>query len=260
MRKFFALMAIVSLTGTASAAVKTQVVDYKFDGITLKGFLAFDEAVKEKRPGILLVHEWWGLNDYAKKRAEMLAELGYVAFCADMYGDGKTTEHPKEASTMAATVRKNVDIWRGRAEAALKLLKERPEVDAKKTAAIGYCFGGSTALQLALAGNDLSAVVSFHGALPTPSVDDAKKITCKVLICHGADDAFIPEANIKKFRSSLDEAKVSYQFESYPDAVHSFTVKGIDDKGVKGLAYNEAADKKSWEQMQTLFKDVFGKK
>jgi dienelactone hydrolase len=247
------------LAGTAGAAVKTKDIEYDHGGTKFKGYLAYDDAAKEKRPGVLVVHEWWGLDDYAKRRATQLAELGYVAFCPDMYGGGKVVEHPKEAGKMAQTVRMNVKDWQERAAAGLKVLTSQEQVDATKLAAIGYCFGGSTCLQLAYTGADLKAVVTFHAALPTPTPDQAKAIKAKVLVCHGADDKFIPQDAIDKFKAALDAAKVDYKFESYPGAVHSFTVKEADAKKIDGMAYNEAADKKSWQQMQDLFKTTLGK-
>jgi dienelactone hydrolase len=251
---------LLLLAGPAPGEVKTKTIAYEHDGTKLKGYLAYDNAVKGKRPGVLVVHEWWGLNEFAKKRAEALAKLGYVAFAPDMYGDGKTTEHPKEAKAMADKVRENVKSWRARAAAGLKVLKEQEQTDGKKLAAIGYCFGGSTALQLAYTGEDLSAVVTFHAALPAPSADEAKKIKAKLLICHGAADPFIPEDAIAKFRKALEGAKADYQFISYGGAQHSFTVPGIDKVGVKGLSYQERADTRSWRAMQAHFREALGGK
>ncbi|VTR99605.1 dienelactone hydrolase family protein [Tuwongella immobilis] len=261
MRPFWFASAVLMLTTvSAPAAVKTEVVEYTYNGTKLKGFLAYDDAATGKRPGVMVVHEWWGLDDYARKRATMLAELGYVAFAADMYGEGKVAKHPMEASEMAGTVRKNLDNWLGRAKAGLEILSKHEKVDSSKLAAIGYCFGGSTALQLAHAGTDLKAVVSFHGALPVPSDSQAKAVKAEVLICHGADDSFIPEKAITGLRKAYDSNKVKYTFESYPGAVHSFTVPSADSHGIKGMGYNAAADQKSWQSMQTLLKSVFADK
>jgi dienelactone hydrolase len=260
MKRLLSLAMLVFTTNFASAEVKTKAIDYTFDGVVCKGFVAWDDAVKGRRPGVVVVHEWWGLNEDAKDRAKMLAGLGYVAFCADMYGDGALTEHPSKAGEMATAVRKNIDTWRGRAKAAIEKLQSHENVDPKKIAIMGYCFGGSTSLQIAMTGHpDVKAAISFHGALPTPTVKDAKKIKCKVLVCHGADDGFIKEETITKFKAAFDEAKVDYAFESYPGAKHSFTVKGIDDKAVKGLEYNAEADKKSWDSLQKVLKEAFGK-
>ncbi|WP_020471252.1 dienelactone hydrolase family protein [Zavarzinella formosa] len=252
------LAALFAVT-PAFAAVKTQVVEYKYAETTLKGFLAYDDAIKEKRPGVLVIHEWWGLDDYAKMRAEMLAKLGYVAFCPDMYGEGKMTEHPKEAKEMSDATRKNVKVWQGRATAGLKTLADLPQVDSTKIAAIGYCFGGSTALQLAYTGADLKAVVTFHAALPGPTDAEAKAIKAKILVNHGGDDFFIPAAAIDAFKAKLQGAKVPMEFVSYPGAFHSFTVKGAEKRDIKGMAYNADADEKSWAAMQKLLKEVFAK-
>jgi dienelactone hydrolase len=245
-------------TASLPAGVQHQPVTYSYEGTTLKGFLAWDDAIPGKRPGVLVIHEWWGLDDYARQRAEQLAALGYVAFACDMYGEGKQTEHPMEASQMAGAVRKNLKTWQGRALAGLQVLRENKLVDPQRIAAIGYCFGGSTALQLAYAGADLAAVVTFHGALPVPDEEQARAIKPKLLICHGASDAFIPEATIQQVRAALDKAKVDYQMIYYGGAVHSFTVPKADKAGVPGLAYHADADRRSWRDMQQLFQEVFG--
>lgn len=254
-----ALAALALCAGPAPAAVVTEVVEYEFDGVKLKGYLAHDDAVKGKRPGVLVVHEWWGLNDYAKERCRALAAAGYVAFAVDMYGDGKTTEHPADAKKMADLTRENVKVWRGRAAAGLKQLAARPEVDAANLAAIGYCFGGSTCLQLAYSGADLKAVVTYHAALPKPTAEEARAIRPRVLVCHGADDFFISADSIKAFRAALDEARTKYEFVSYKDAVHSFTVPGADKLNIKGMKYDRAADEDSWKRTLALFKDALGK-
>jgi len=253
-----ALSLALCVVPAARAEVKTKTVTYDFDGVTFKGHLAWDDSVKGKRPGVLVVHEWWGLNDYARKRAEQLAALGYVAFACDMYGEGKTAQHPKEAGEMASEVRKNLKTWQGRAKAALKVLQEDEHVDGKKLAAIGYCFGGSTALQLAYSGADLAAVVTFHAGLPVPEAGQAKAIKAKLLICHGAADGFVPEDTIHKVRAALEEAKVDYQMVYFGGAQHSFTVPTADKAGVKGLAYNEAADRRSWQDMLQFFGETLG--
>lgn len=258
-RSLIATAAAILTAGAAHAGVVTKAVDYEYGGVKLKGFLAYDDAQKGKRPGVLVVHEWWGLNDYAKMRCERLAEAGYVAFAPDMYGGGKVAEHPDDARKMSAMVRENVKVWRGRAQAGLDVLKSQPNVDAGKLAAIGYCFGGSTALQLAAGGADLKAVVTFHAALPKFTEAEAKNIKAKVLICHGADDFFIKPEDIKAFKEALDKAGVKYEFVSYEGAVHSFTVPGADKHMIKGMAYNKAADEDSWKRMLALFKETLGK-
>ena len=252
-KPWIAAALMVALAGPSMAEVKTKAVTYTHDGVTFKGHLAWDDAASGKRPGVLVVHEWWGINDYAKKRAEQLAALGYVAFAADMYGDGKVTDNPKESGQWAGALRKDPKTWDGRAKASLKVLEDDSKVDATKLASIGYCFGGSTSMMLAHVGANVKAVVSFHGSLLVPEPDQAKAIKAKILICHGADDSFIPEELIQKTRSAYDAAKVDYVFESYPGAVHSFTVRSADDRGMKGMRYNENADKQSWESMRKVF-------
>jgi dienelactone hydrolase len=252
------LAALLVCQAAARAEIKTENIVYKHGDQSFKGVIAYDDAAADKRPGILVVHEWWGLNDYAKKRAQMLAKMGYVAFACDMYGDGKTTEHPKEAGALAGAVRKDVKEWQGRALASLQVLRDHPKVDGTKLAAIGYCFGGSTSLQLAYAGAaDLKAAVSFHGALPMPE-NDVKGIKAKILICHGAADSFIPEDTIQKVRAALEQGGADYQMIYYSGAEHSFTVPGADEKGLKGIRYDAAADRRSWAHMTQLFREVFG--
>ncbi|AWM36712.1 Dienelactone hydrolase family protein [Gemmata obscuriglobus] len=259
LRSVTALAAFV-LTATASpAAVVTKVVEYDYEGVKLKGFLAFDDAVKEKRPGVLVVHEWWGLDDYAKGRCKQLAELGYVAFAPDMYGEGKVVNHPDDSGKMARAVRANVQVWRGRADAGLKQLQSQPNVDGGKLAAIGYCFGGSTCLQLAYSGADLKAVATFHAALPKPTEAEAKAIKPKLLICHGEADPLISPQAIKDFRGALDGAGTKYEFVAYKDVVHSFTVPGADAHNIKGMKYDKHADEDSWKKMLALFKDTLGR-
>lgn len=257
MRHLFAISIALIAAPSAFAAVKTRPVSYEFGGVKFTGHLAWDAAKSGQRPGVLIVHEWWGLDDYAKKRAEQLAELGYVAFACDMYGDGKLAKHPDDARKFAGEARANADVWRGRALAALKVLQDQEAVDPTRIAAIGYCFGGSTVMQLAMNGSDVKAVVSFHGGLQTPTPDQAKAIKCKVLICHGALDTFIPEATLQAVRKALDDAKVDYEMIYYGGAVHSFTVPHADKAGMPGVAYNAAADRRSWRDMLDLFHEVF---
>ena len=260
MRKIgWSLLTLAICHSTSWAAVKTETVTYQVGDKTFKGLLAYDDASKAKRPGILVVHEFWGLNDYARKRAEQLAGLGYVAFAVDMYGDGRVTEHPKEASAMAGMVRMNQTEWLARANAGLKILRAQPLVDGKNLAAIGYCFGGSTALTLANSGADIKAAVSFHGALPIPA-DDLKGVKARVLICHGALDSFIKDDTIMKVRGAYEKAGVDYQMIYFGGAVHSFTVPEADSKKLDGIRYNAAADRRSWAAMRALFNEVFDKK
>ena len=261
MRTFFWVLPVFFLLSSfAQAAVKTETVTYKVGDQAFKGHLAWDDSAKGKRPGVMVVPEWWGLNDYARKRAEQLAGMGYVAFAVDMYGDGKVTEHPKEAGEWAGAVRKDPKVWEARALAGLKVLRDHPAVDGKKLASIGYCFGGSTSLQLAFSGADLAVAVSFHGALPSPDDSRLKDCKTKILICHGAADSFIPEESIQKVRAALENADIDYQMIYYGNAVHSFTVPDADKRGLKGIAYNAAADRRSWAAMTNLFQEVFASK
>ncbi|HUG90689.1 MAG TPA: dienelactone hydrolase family protein [Planctomycetaceae bacterium] len=249
---------VVLASGVVQAAVQTKTVDYEHDGATLQGFFAWDDAVEGKRPGVLVVHEWWGLDRYARSRAEQLAKLGYVAFALDMYGKGKLAEHPQDAMRMAGEVRANQETWRKRALAGLEVLKGHELVDGKRLAAIGYCFGGSTVLQLAYAGADLDAGITFHAALPAPGEEDAKNIRARLLICHGAEDSFIPEEAAQKFRAALDQAGADYEMIYYAGARHSFTVPDADARGLEGIKYDEDADLRSWRQMQITLREAFG--
>lgn len=222
-RSILAAMAVASIGGLAEAEVKTQQIPYKHGELVCNGYLAWDDAIEGPRPGVLVFHEWWGLDAYAKRRTEMLAKLGYVAFAADLYGEGKTVAHPKDAGEMASKVRSNVDDWRKRGLEALAVLKAQPQCDKVNVAAIGYCFGGSTVQQLAFAGTDLKAVASFHGGLVQPTPEQVKDVKARILVCNGADDTFIPQIAIKSFREALDKGGAKYDFVSYPGARHSFT-------------------------------------
>ncbi len=253
------LLSLLLLATSAQAEIQTKSITYHDGDVECHGYLAWDDAVEGKRPGVLVVHEWWGLNDYARERTEQLAELGYLAFAADIYGEGKTTTHPADAGKMAGEVRANVDQWRKRAQAALDVLKSQSQCDTSNLAAIGYCFGGATALQLAYAGADLDAVVTFHGALPAATPTEAEQIKAELLINHGADDTFVDADAVAKFKKALDDAGVTYEFIAYPNAVHSFTVPSADRVGMSGMKYNKEADEKSWQAMQELFKTKLGK-
>jgi dienelactone hydrolase len=253
---FFAMLFATPL----HSEIKGEEVSYSADGITLKGYLVYNDAAKEKRPGILVVHEWWGHNAYARKRAHMLAELGYTALAVDMYGEGKQAAHPEDAGKFASEVMKNMDMLKARFLAAMELLKKHETVDAANVGAIGYCFGGATVLAMARAGVDLKGVVSFHGSLSTATRAKEGDVKARVLVCHGADDAFISKEDIAALKTEMRDAKVDFTFKVYPKAKHSFTNPDADEYAKKfglGVAYNAKADKASWNDMKAFFRKTF---
>ena len=257
----FAIPAMVGLmltTTMASGAVKTRTVDYEQGGVKLQGFLAWDDAAQGKRPGVIVCPEWWGLNDYAKYRAEKLAQLGYVALAVDLYGDGKTTEDPKQAGTWAGALKGNRALLRERVNAGLAELKKNESVDPQKLAAIGYCFGGTTAIELGRSGADVKAIVTFHAGLDSPSPADGKNIKARLLVCHGGNDGFTSEKDLDAFENEMRENHVDWQMNIYGGAVHSFTNPNADKHGIAGIAYNAEADRRSWQAMQEFFKDALG--
>lgn len=250
-------IAAALICSAASGAIVTEVVEYQAQGVPLKGFLAYDDALSEKRPAVMVVHEWWGLNDYARGRARMLAELGYTAFAVDMYGDGKTAAHPKEAGEFAAAVRNNMLVARARFNAAMEVVKKHKTVNPDKIAAIGYCFGGGIVLQMALDGTDLDGVVSFHGSLGGVYPDTKPDVKAKILICHGADDPHISAGQIEEFMRQLKTAAADWQMNSYGGTVHSFTNPDAGSDPSTGSAYNKAADQRSWQAMKLFLKEIF---
>jgi len=246
--KAFLTACVITLIATgAQAAVKLEPVEYKQGDTVLKGQLAYDDAVKDKRPGVIVVHEWWGLNDYAKKRARMLAEAGYVALAVDMFGDGKTTEHPDEAGAWASAVASNAETGKERFMAGYNLLKSNPHVDPAHISAIGYCFGGGVVLRAALSGADLDAVASFHGSLPTDPATG--KVTAHILACCGAADPFVGPDTRAAFEKVLTDAEADWELILYANAKHSFTNPDADKRGIPALAYNENADRRSWQTL-----------
>lgn len=254
MKKLLSLLALSALT--VQAEIRTEVVEYKQGDTTLEGVVVYDDATSGKRPGVLIVHQWKGLGSYEKKRAEMLAKLGYAVFAADIYGKGIRPDNPKDASAMAGKYKNDRALLRARVNAGLETLKKQPQVDPSRTAAMGYCFGGTTVLELARSGADVKGVVSFHGGLNTPAPEDAKNIKAKVLALHGADDPFVPPAEVAGFEEEMRKAKVDWQLVAYGNSVHSFTDWNAGNDNSKGSAYNEAADKRSWEAMKVFFAEV----
>ncbi len=246
--------------GGADAAVKGEKVTYSVGGKEFTGYLAYDDALGGKRPGVVVVHEWWGHDAYARKRAELLAANGYTAIALDMYGTGKHAEHPKDAKSFMMEALKSADQMQARFRAAYDLLKGHNTVDATKTAAIGYCFGGKVVLDMARMGVDLKGVASFHGNL-TPSVKAERGvIKAKVRAFSGADDKFIKPEQISAFRAEMARAGADYEFVNYPGAVHSFTNPGATARGKKfgmPLAYNAQADGDSWRRTMAFFEEIF---
>jgi dienelactone hydrolase len=261
-RAFFAAVVLIPtfliMGSSTMAGIKTETVDYKQGDVTLKGYIAYDDSTTGKRPGVLIVPEWWGLNDYAKSRAEQLAKLGYLAFAADMYGDGKNTADPKVAPALSGPIMNDRGLMRARVNAAFDQLKGRAEVDPSKIAAIGYCFGGTSVLELARSGSPVLGVVCFHGGLATPNPDDAKNIKGRVLVLTGAADAFIPPAQRDAFAKEMADAKVNWEMDVYADAVHAFTNPHAGDFGLPNIAYNKQADERSFARMIAFFNEIFG--
>jgi dienelactone hydrolase len=247
---------LLALTA-ADAKIVTQTVAYRQDGTVLRGFLAYDDGLLGKRPGVLVVHEWWGLNDFARERAVKLAGLGYVALAADMYGGGATTRDRGEAGKLAGALLGNPDQLRARAQAALQVLAADPRVDPKRLAAIGFCFGGTTVLELAYSGADLAGVVSFHGGLPKTRPDDLKRIKAAVLVLHGADDPHVSPADLAAFEQAMRQAGTDWQMVFFGGAVHGFTNPAAGNNPASGVAYNPRAARRSWRCLQEFFRDIW---
>jgi dienelactone hydrolase len=241
---------------SSSAKIVTQTVEYKQGGTTLEGYLAYDDSISGKRPGVLVVHQWLGLTDYEKRRATMLAQLGYVAFCADIYGKDNRPKNVSEAGAESTKYKSDRQLLRARVNAGLDALKKNELVDTKRVAAIGYCFGGTTVIELARSGADLNGVISFHGGLDSPTPADGKNIKCKVLALAGADDPFQKPEDLTAFESEMRDSKVDWQITFYGGAVHAFTQPdpGFVNAGAK---YNEKADRRSWEAMKQFFAEIF---
>jgi dienelactone hydrolase len=242
---------------TAQAQIHTETVEYKQGDAVLEGYLAYDTAIKGPRPGVLIVHQWKGLTDYEKKRAGMLAQLGYNVFALDIYGKGVRPQSSQEAGAQAGKYKSNRDLLRLRAQAGLAVLQKHALTDPKRVAAIGYCFGGTTVIELARNGADIAGVVSFHGGLDSPHPADGKNIKCKVLALHGADDPHVPAKDLAAFEDEMRQAKVDWELVKYGGAVHSFTDWNAGDNPGQGAAYNEKADRRSWEAMKQLFAEIF---
>lgn len=257
MRILLALGLTMLLPVVAAADLVTQTVDYKDGSVPLEGFLAYKQA-EGRRPGILIVPDWMGLGEHYRSVAKKLAEMGYVAFAVDMYGKGVRPANAQEAAAEASKYKSNRGLMRQRVLAGLEELKKINEVDPNRIAAIGYCFGGTTVLELARTGADIRGVVTFHGGLDSPNPEDGKKIKASLLILHGADDPFVSQQDLAAFQDELRKAGVDWQMMYYGNNVHSFTVPAAGTDKKKGAAYDAKADKRSWEQMQLFFKEIFG--
>ncbi len=260
MKRLLCFIGLMFVAAVAHAAVQGKEVSYHADGTVLKGYVAYDDAAKGKRPGILVIHEWWGLNDYARKRARMFAEQGYTALALDMYGNGKQAHHPDDAKKFSGEVNKNEKIAKARFDAALKLLRKQDTVDSDNIAAVGYCFGGSVALNMARHGEPLKAVLSFHGGLATDHPAEPGTIKARIASFTGEDDPFIPATQVAAFREEMDKAGVTNKVVTYPGARHAFTNPEADKLGQEfnlPLAYNAAADKASWEEGLAFLAEAF---
>jgi len=249
-------------SSTAWAKVVGREVEYRAGDMVLKGYLAEDTSVKGKRPAVLVVHEWWGHNEYARMRARKLAELGYVALAVDMFGDGKTAQHPADAGKFAGEAMKNKAVGEARFNAALEFIKRQPTVDPTRIAAIGYCFGGGVVLHMARQGADLKGVASYHGSLATDNPAKAGAVKAKVLVFNGEDDKMIPPEQVAAFKEEMTKAGASFRYVGYPGVKHSFTNPDADRYGKKfdlPLAYDKKADDDSWAQTEKFLREIFAK-
>jgi dienelactone hydrolase len=255
-----ALCALIVRAAPARAQdVTTEEVEYRQGDTVLQGFLAYDASAKKKRPGVLVIHEWWGHNAHARNQALRLAQAGYVGFALDMYGKGKVATHPEDAQAFAKEATADPAVTRARFEAALDLLRKRPEVDPKRIAAIGYCFGGGVALAMARAGEDLKAVATFHGALANrgPAAEKGK-VKARILVQTGGDDPMVPKEQVEALRREMKAAGARVEVITYPGVKHGFTNPEAGKAGMAGLAYDADADRKSWAAMLAFFKKALG--
>ncbi len=248
------LIAAVTAFATARGGIVSETVEYKADGAVLEGTLVYDDAIEQPMPAVVIYHQWGGASAYEQKRAEMIAGLGYAAFVADIYGKGIRPETVEQKAGLSSKYKENRELMRERAKAAVDTVRERSEVDDGNIIAIGYCFGGTVALELARSGEEINGFVSFHGGLATPTPEDANNIQSPLLICHGADDPYVPAEEVDAFKKEMNDAGVKYQFIAYPGAVHSFTDWGADSDGAR---YNQAADEASWDAFKSFADEQF---
>jgi dienelactone hydrolase len=247
----------LGLSISASAEIKTKDVEYRQGNTVLEGYLAYDDTVKGKRPGVLVVHEWTGLGPYVKGRCVQLAKLGYIAFGADIYGKGVRPKTHEEAGRVSGVYLKDRSLLRARVNAGLDELKKNALTDPARIAAIGYCFGGAAVLELARSGADIAGVVTFHGVLSNPNPDDAKNIKAKVLVQQGANDPFVDLKQVNAFIDEMKKTDADWRLILYGGAVHSFTVPEAGNEPSKGMAYNGRADRRSWQAMRDFLGEIF---
>ena len=260
MRYFFGTLLTLLMMSPLHAEIETKAVEYKDGDVVLEGLLAWDsEHIQKDSPAVLVVHQWMGLTDYEKQRCQQLAELGYVAFALDIYGKSNRPSNRQEAGQLAGKFKNHRELFRHRLNLGLAELQKQKRVDSKRIAAIGYCFGGTGVLELARSGAKIDGAVSFHGGLDSPTPADGKNIEARILVCHGADDPFVPAADIEAFKQELNEANVDWQMIYYSNAVHSFTQPMAGNDNSQGAAYNEKADKRSWTAMRAFFDELWGK-
>jgi dienelactone hydrolase len=260
MRRFISIVFLTLASFALHAAVVTEEIKYEVGGKEFTGFLAYDKSVKGKRPGVMVMHEWWGHDDYSRKRAKMLAKLGYTAFALDMYGTGVHAKHPDDAKKFMNAIFSDMGNTKARFRAAHDILKKHETVDASKTASLGYCMGGGLGLALARGGEELDGVIVVHGSLGTKTPAKPGDIKAKILVLNGAADPFVPAEQVAAFEKEMKAAKVDYKLFNYEGAKHSFSVKGADKKGKKfnlPLEYNKKADQDSWKQIQIFLKEIF---
>jgi dienelactone hydrolase len=254
----YLLLSSIFAVNTAMAEIKTKSVEYQTkDGKAMQGYMAYDDTVKSPQPGIIIVSDWMGLGKFAKEKAQILASQGYIAFAADVYGKGIQPTNQEEASKLATKYKNDRPLLRSHIQAAFDKLTSMKEVNPKKIVVMGYCFGGTVALELARSGAPLVGTASFHGGLANPTPDDAKNIKGRVLIMHGADDPNVPSKEVEAFKEEMKKANVNMVFIAYPNAVHAFTNPDAGNDNSKGVAYNEKADKASWQEFEKFLKEVF---
>lgn len=256
MRTIGAVCMALTLTATALAEIKTKAVEYKHGDTVLEGYMVWDDSKKEPQPGVILVHEWWGVTEHTKNMTRKVAEMGYVAFAIDMYGKGVVTDSVDQAGKLAGQFKGDPNLMRDRAKSGFDEFVRQPQVDKTRVAAIGFCFGGTTVLNMAYSGLDLRGVVSFHGGLVPPADADMGRIKAKILVLHGADDPLIPDVAIKGFQEGMRKAKADWQMVYYGNAVHSFTNPGADKVGIDGVKYDASADARSRGHMKVFFDEV----